>query len=195
MTYADSDIAKALQHIVTPHLSDNLQRMSGLVGLHRFHHARKLIGRAVTVKCRPGDNLMIYKALMDMQPGQVLVVDGGGDGNNALWLACVANDPALVMTLVRAGVPIEVRAFGALADQDIAAETMLVEREKQLANAIDETLSPKGVGVVMRCTHFCMCSRGVNKQGSTTTTSALRGAIREKPEARAEFMGLVLSGR
>ena len=84
LTSTDSAIANALQHIVTPHLSDNLQRMSGLVGLHRFHHARKLIGRAVTVKCRPGDNLMIYKALMDMQPGQVLVVDGGGDGNNAL---------------------------------------------------------------------------------------------------------------
>lgn len=84
MTSTDSHIAQALQHIVTPHLSDNLQRMSGLVGLHRFHKARKLVGRAVTVKCRPGDNLMIYKALMDMQPGQVLVVDGGGDGNNAL---------------------------------------------------------------------------------------------------------------
>jgi RraA family protein len=84
MTSSDSTIAQALQHIVTPHLSDNLQRMSGLVGLHRFHKARKLVGRAVTVKCRPGDNLMIYKALMDMQVGQVLVVDGGGDENNAL---------------------------------------------------------------------------------------------------------------
>lgn len=84
MISTDADIAQALQHIVTPHLSDNLQRMAGMVGLQRFHKARKLVGRAVTVKCRPGDNLMIYKALMDMQAGQVLVVDGGGDGNNAL---------------------------------------------------------------------------------------------------------------
>jgi GTP cyclohydrolase I len=64
----------------------------------------------------------------------------------------------------------------------------------QIANAIDEHLQPLGVGVVLRATHFCMCSRGVNKQGSTTITSALRGAIKDKPEARAEFMGLVLHG-
>lgn len=84
MISTDADIAQALQHIVTPHLSDNLLRMAGMVGLQRFHKARKLVGRAVTVKCRPGDNLMIYKALMDMQAGQVLVVDGGGDTHNAL---------------------------------------------------------------------------------------------------------------
>lgn len=62
----------------------------------------------------------------------------------------------------------------------------------QIANAIDENLAPQGVGVYMRCTHFCMCSRGVNKQGSTTTTTALRGAIRDEASARAEFMGIVL---
>lgn len=60
----------------------------------------------------------------------------------------------------------------------------------QIADCIDEALEPLGVGVIMRAKHFCMCSRGVGKQGSTTTTSALRGALREKPEARAEFISL-----
>lgn len=60
----------------------------------------------------------------------------------------------------------------------------------QIADCIDEALGPLGVGVIIRAKHFCMCSRGVGKQGSTTTTSALRGALREKPEARAEFMAL-----
>lgn len=72
------------QDVVTPHLSDNLDRLCGIVRLRRFHAGRKLVGSAVTVKTRPGDNLAIYKALMDMQPGQVLVVDGDGDLNNAL---------------------------------------------------------------------------------------------------------------
>lgn len=78
---------------------------------------------------------------------------------------------------------------------DIYAKRLQVQERltNQIANAIDEHLHPKGVGVVVRCTHFCMCSRGVNKQGSSTITSALRGAIKDKPEARAEFMGLVLS--
>jgi GTP cyclohydrolase I len=61
----------------------------------------------------------------------------------------------------------------------------------QIADCIDRVLLPVGVGVIMKARHMCMCSRGVSKQHSTTITSALRGALREKPEARAEFMALV----
>ncbi|MFJ3055387.1 RraA family protein [Herbaspirillum sp. NPDC087042] len=74
----------ALEGIVVSHLSDNLQRLSGITGLQRIHRSRKLVGTALTVKTRPGDNLLIYKALMMMQPGHVLVVDGGGETSNAL---------------------------------------------------------------------------------------------------------------
>lgn len=75
---------------------------------------------------------------------------------------------------------------------DIFAHRLQVQERltNQIANAIDEVLEPLGVAVVIEATHFCMCSRGVNKQGSTTVTSALRGAIKEKPAARAEFMAL-----
>lgn len=77
---------------------------------------------------------------------------------------------------------------------DVFANRLQVQERltNQIANAIDDNLHPKGVGVVMRATHFCMCSRGVRKQGSTTVTSALRGAILKEPDCRAEFMGLVL---
>ncbi|MBB5393894.1 MULTISPECIES: RraA family protein [unclassified Herbaspirillum] len=81
---APADIVAALQDIVVSHLSDNLQRLSGMGGLRRIHGDKKLVGTAVTVKTRPGDNLLIYKALMMMQPGHVLVVDGGGETSNAL---------------------------------------------------------------------------------------------------------------
>lgn len=60
----------------------------------------------------------------------------------------------------------------------------------QIADCINEALSPIGVGVVIEAKHFCMCSRGVAKQGSTTTTSALRGAIKDEASARAEFFSL-----
>jgi RraA family protein len=70
--------------VPTPHVSDNLQRLSGIVGLQRFHRQRKLLGTAITVKTRPGDNLLVYKALMGARPGHVLVIDGGGDTTNAL---------------------------------------------------------------------------------------------------------------
>ena len=81
---ASTELLEAFSKIVTPHLSDNLQRLSGITGLRRFHKGRKLVGTAVTVKVRPGDNLLIYKALKDLQPGHVLVIDGAGDPVNAL---------------------------------------------------------------------------------------------------------------
>jgi GTP cyclohydrolase I len=75
---------------------------------------------------------------------------------------------------------------------DIFSHRLQVQERltNQIANALQDNLEPIGVGVVIEATHFCMCSRGVNKQGSTTVTSALRGAIKDKPEARAEFMAL-----
>ncbi|KWR81112.1 RraA family protein [Cupriavidus sp. IDO] len=81
---APLEVIEAFRNVVTPHISDNLQRLSGVTGLKRFNRSRKLVGTAITVKARPGDNLLIYKALMELQPGHVLVVDGGGDCTNAL---------------------------------------------------------------------------------------------------------------
>jgi len=81
---APADLVSALRATVTAHLSDNLQRLSGVCGLRRIHRAAKLVGTAFTVKTRPGDNLLIYRALTMMSPGYVLVVDGGGDTTNAL---------------------------------------------------------------------------------------------------------------
>ncbi len=75
---------------------------------------------------------------------------------------------------------------------DIFAQRLQVQERltNQIADCIQETLNPIGVGVVIEAKHFCMCSRGVGKQGSTTITSALRGAIKDKPAARAEFLAL-----
>ena len=60
----------------------------------------------------------------------------------------------------------------------------------QIADALQEHLQPKGVGVIIRARHMCMESRGVCQQGHHTITSALRGVLKDKPEARAEFMAL-----
>lgn len=78
-----SDMEQTLHGIVTPHLSDNLQRQTGVVGLHKFNKTGKLVGTALTVKTRPGDNLYIYKAMTLLKPGHVLVVDAGGEISNA----------------------------------------------------------------------------------------------------------------
>lgn len=60
----------------------------------------------------------------------------------------------------------------------------------QIADAIDEHLKPRGVGVVVRAKHACMTCRGVRQPEAEMVTSVMRGALRDKPEARAELMGL-----
>jgi GTP cyclohydrolase I len=61
----------------------------------------------------------------------------------------------------------------------------------QIANTIMEELNPLGVGVIIRAEHLCMRMRGVEKQNSIVTTSAMLGAFREQQATREEFMTLV----
>lgn len=75
---------------------------------------------------------------------------------------------------------------------DVFARRLQVQERltNQIADALHEHLQPKGVGVMVRCRHLCMESRGIARQGSDTVTSALRGALLDQPAARAEFMAM-----
>jgi GTP cyclohydrolase I len=61
---------------------------------------------------------------------------------------------------------------------------------EQIAQALDDILKPRGVGVVIEAVHLCMMMRGVEKQNSSTITSALRGKFVDCPMTRNEFLGL-----
>jgi GTP cyclohydrolase I len=61
---------------------------------------------------------------------------------------------------------------------------------EQVAQAIEDALRPRGVGVVIEAVHLCMMMRGVEKQNSRTITSALRGEFRTCPMTREEFLRL-----
>jgi GTP cyclohydrolase I len=65
----------------------------------------------------------------------------------------------------------------------------------QVANAIAETLTPKGVMVVVEAEHLCMSMRGVRKPGTTTVTSAVHGLFRESPSTRAEATTILFGRR
>lgn len=64
----------------------------------------------------------------------------------------------------------------------------------EIADAIDEILKPKGVGVVVEAEHSCMTLRGVNTPGSSLITSHLTGVIRDDPRTREEFLRLARVG-
>ena len=61
----------------------------------------------------------------------------------------------------------------------------------QVADAMEDALQPRGVLVVVEAEHLCMSMRGVNKPGSTTVTSAVRGLFRSSPATRAEAMAFI----
>ncbi|ASW06675.1 MULTISPECIES: GTP cyclohydrolase I FolE [Rhizobium] len=61
----------------------------------------------------------------------------------------------------------------------------------QIANAIDESLRPRGVAVMIDAEHMCMSMRGIKKQGSSTLTMTFTGAFKADPAEQARFMSLV----
>lgn len=80
---------------------------------------------------------------------------------------------------------------------DMFARRLQVQERltRQIANALMEVLSPRGVGVVVEARHLCMMMRGVEKQNSTATTSCMLGRFRSDEKTRTEFLTLAFNGR
>ncbi|MFM9005616.1 MAG: GTP cyclohydrolase I FolE [Flavobacteriales bacterium] len=76
---------------------------------------------------------------------------------------------------------------------DVFARRLQVQERLtiEIRDAIQETLDPTGVAVVIEAQHLCMQMRGVNKQNSVTTTSAFSGAFLEDIKTRKEFISLI----
>jgi len=79
-----ADILDGFRGVAVAVVSDNMNRLYGTRALRPWHGGRPLIGTAVTVKTRSGDNLTLHKSFEMLRPGDVLIVDGGGDMNQGL---------------------------------------------------------------------------------------------------------------
>ena len=81
----DEKVVQQFREIPVANVSDSMYRMSaGGARLRPMHKGGRMAGPALTVKTRPGDNLMVHKALDLAERGDVIVVDAGGDLTNAL---------------------------------------------------------------------------------------------------------------
>ena len=112
------DLALARQFLDVPvaNVSDCMARMTAAgPRLRPMHRSGRMAGPALTIKTRPGDNLMIHKALQLAVPGDLIVVDGGGDLTNALIGEIMTGD---AMRQKLGGIVIN----GAIRDADWIAE-------------------------------------------------------------------------
>lgn len=114
---ADDWIA-AFAEIPSAILSDCLGRNVGGLGLKPFHGAKPLCGTALTVRVRPGDNLLTLKAIQMARPGDVLVIDGSGDMTRAVFGGIMR---AMALKAGIAGVVVN----GAIRDHDECLEGQL----------------------------------------------------------------------
>lgn len=80
----DTTLIEAFRGLPVANVSDCMNRLTGTGALVRMHREGGLVGPAFTVRTAPGDNLMLHKALDMAAPGDVIVVDAGGDSTNAL---------------------------------------------------------------------------------------------------------------
>ena len=76
---------------------------------------------------------------------------------------------------------------------DLFAQRLQVQERltNQIAKCLQDVLNPRGVAVVLEGKHFCMLSRGVQKQNSIATSSSMLGIFREKESTRNEFLKLI----
>lgn len=78
---------------------------------------------------------------------------------------------------------------------DMFARRLQVQERlgQQICDALEETLEPKGIGVVMEMHHLCMMMRGVSKQHSLAVTSHVKGSFKKDARTREEFLRLISS--
>ena len=76
---------------------------------------------------------------------------------------------------------------------DVFARRLQVQERltREVADAIDEAINPQGVAVILEAQHLCMMMRGVEKQHSSTVTSAMLGVFKTQLQTRNEFLSLV----
>ncbi|MEA3094140.1 MAG: hypothetical protein QOJ04_5482 [Caballeronia sp.] len=139
------DTLEALRGLAVSLLSDNMARVSGTIGLVPYHRPKPMAGTAVTVRTRPGDNLAIHRAFDFCRPGDVLVIDGGGDITQALMGEIMATyaESLGVQGLVIDGA---IRDVGAIREHDFPVYARAATHRGPYKNGPGEVNVPVTVG-------------------------------------------------
>lgn len=131
--------------VATALISDNLERLPGAIGLRPFHKGGAMAGPAFTVRTAAGDNRAIHQALDAFQPGDVLVIDGGGDTSRALVGEIIAE---IAYKRGAAGLVIDgaIRDAGALSRSEFPVFARAAIHRGPYKNGPGETGVPVSIG-------------------------------------------------
>lgn len=85
-TTLTNELLAAFRQVPVAHAGDVMGRSTGAIGLRAYHNdlGLTMCGTAITVRTRPGDNLMVHAAMQRAQPGDIIVIDAGGDISTAV---------------------------------------------------------------------------------------------------------------
>lgn len=142
---ADPSTIEAFRSTATSIISDNLFRLPGALNLRPFHRGGAMIGTALTVRTAPGDNLFIHKALELIRPGDVLVVDGGGEESRALIgeiMSFIASSRGAAGAVIDGAI----RDAGALAKSDFPVYARVANHRGPYKNGPGEINVPVSIG-------------------------------------------------
>jgi len=142
---ADAKIIETLRQIALPLLSDNLHRGTGSVGLRPYHRPAPMAGTAVTVRCRGGDNLTTLRAFDFCRPGDVLVIDAGGDVTNAV-LGGIMSLGAAMLGLAGLVVDGAIRDVAEISERDFPVYARGVNHRGPYKNGPGEINVPVSIG-------------------------------------------------
>lgn len=144
---ADAGHLEQLRGIAVPLISDNLHRGTGSFGLSPYHRPgpRTMAGTAVTVRTRGGDNLTTLRAFDFCRPGDVLVIDAGGDLSNAVIGGIISAGAAM---LGLAGIIVDgaIRDVAEIGERDFPVYARGVNHRGPYKNGPGEINVPVSIG-------------------------------------------------
>lgn len=191
----DAGLRDSFMTAATAVISDNLSRLPGPVGLRPFHNGAKLVGTALTVRTRTGDNMAIHQALNMARPGHVVVVDGGGDTSRALIGEIMKEiaEQAGVLGFVIDGAVRDVAAF---AKSNLACYAKEAIHRGPYKNGPGELNVPVSIGGCVICPGDVVVG---DEDGIVTfpqhMARSVLNAVRRQEEREAELIRMVREGR
>ena len=192
---ADPAVLEALRGLATSLLSDNMARLSGSVGLMPYNRPRPMAGTAVTVRTRGGDNLAIHRAFDFCRPGDVLVVDGGGEAGQALIGEIMAT---FAESLGAAGMVIDgaIRDVGSIRARDFPVYARSVTHRGPYKTGPGEINVPVTVGgMVVHPGDIVVGDEDGVLAITPAEAPALLEAARAQGEREAEHLRAIAEGR